>query len=61
MTLIKTTGNGLSYLAQLLKDKTKIVTRAIFWKIPHNSGKEDIALKIGRYTKTNFNLETLEC
>jgi hypothetical protein len=35
-----------------------VVTRAVFWKIPHDSGKEDIRLKIGRYKKTDvFDLD----
>lgn len=60
MTEIKTTTKGLKYLAEILKTKNKTITRAIFWKIPHNTDKEDIALKIGRYNKTSFNFETLE-
>lgn len=35
----------------LLKEKMKTNTKAVFWKIKHDSGKEDICLKIGRYTK----------
>lgn len=36
---------------KILHEKSTVITRAAFWKIPHNSGKEDVALKIGRYTK----------
>jgi len=38
-------------LARILRNKPSVVTRAVFWKIPHNTGKEDIRLKIGRYKK----------
>lgn len=38
-------------LARTLLNKKTVVTRAIFWKIPHDSGKEDIHLKVGRYKK----------
>ena len=61
MATIKTTQEGIGYLVGLLKDKTKTITRAIFWKIPHaNSQQEDIGLKIGRYNKNGFDPETLE-
>ncbi len=39
------------YLVATLKDKKTVVTKAIFWKIPHKSQKEDIHLKLGRYKK----------
>src|SRR5439155_5288280 len=39
-------------LARVLRDKPTVITRAVFWNIPHDSGKEDICLKIGRYKKT---------
>ena len=38
-------------LAKILLNKKTVVTRAVFWKIPHDSGKEDIRLKLGRYKK----------
>lgn len=61
MATIKTTQGGIGYLVGLLRDKTKTITRAIFWKIPHaNSQQEDIRLKIGRYNKNGFAPETLE-
>jgi hypothetical protein len=54
-----------SRLAKILLNKQTVITRSVFWKIPHDSGKEDIHLKIGRYKKgANFNEdevpETLE-
>ena len=39
-------------LARTLRIKPTVITRAVFWKIPHNSGKEDVCLKIGRYNKS---------
>jgi hypothetical protein len=52
-------------LARVLRMTQRVVTRAVFWKIPHNTPCEDVRLKIGRYVKPeNFNddeyLETLE-
>ena len=38
-------------LIRILKNSKKVITRAIFWKIPHNSREDEIALKIGRYNK----------
>lgn len=38
-------------LSKILRNKPRVITRAIFWKIPHNSGKEDVRLKLGRYIK----------
>lgn len=40
-----------SRLAKILLNKKTVITRSVFWKIPHDSGKEDIHLKIGRYKK----------
>ncbi|MDP8228830.1 MAG: hypothetical protein P9M15_05195, partial [Candidatus Electryoneaceae bacterium] len=36
---------------KVLRDKPNVITRAIFWDIPHDSPKEDVRLKIGRYRK----------
>jgi hypothetical protein len=49
-------------LARVLLDKPTVVTRAVFWSIPHHSGREDISLKIGRYKKPKkmFGRETPE-
>src|SRR3989339_2229820 len=61
MATIKKTDGGIEYLFGLLKEKAKTVTRAAFWKIPHeNSQQEDICLKVGRYNKNGFAPETLE-
>jgi hypothetical protein len=47
-----------SRLAKILLNKKTVVTRAVFWKIPHDSGAEDIRLKLGRYKKPpDFDLD----
>jgi len=49
-------------LIRILRDKKTVVTKAFFWKIPHDSGRVDIRLKVGRYKKRNnpFNPEVVE-
>jgi hypothetical protein len=39
-------------LARVLRNRPSVITRAVFWSISHDSGKEDINLKLGRYRKT---------
>ena len=41
-------------LAKILRIKPSVVTRAVFWKIPHHSKEEDIRLKLGRYKKPAY-------
>lgn len=36
-------------LITVLKRKKSVITRAFFWKIPHNSSEDEVNLKIGRY------------
>lgn len=60
MSTIRKTQNGIEYLFASLKEKAQTITRAVFWKIPHDTPQEDISLKIGRYNKTDFSPETLE-
>lgn len=38
-------------LAKVLRNKPSVITRAVFWKIPHNTQREDVRLKLGRYKK----------
>jgi hypothetical protein len=47
-------------LSTVLKRKRTVTTRAVLWKIPHDSGIEDIHLKIGRYKLTVDVEEVLE-
>src|SRR3954468_11751636 len=53
MEEVRRTRKGIEYLARALKEKWRVTPRAIFWKIPHSSGQEDISLKLGRYRRTN--------
>ena len=41
-----------SQMRKVLKTKPTVVTRAFFWKIAHNTPREDVCLKIGRYKKS---------
>lgn len=62
MATINRTKNGINYLLGVLKEKARTITRVAFWKIPHNTGKEDVCLQIGRFNKASgYNSETLEC
>lgn len=38
-------------LFRVLKEKATVVTRAGFWRIPHNTRDDEVSLKLGRYTK----------
>lgn len=40
-------------LIRILRVKQTVVTKAFFWKIPHDSGRIDVRLKVGRYKKPN--------
>ncbi|MFC1717889.1 Shedu anti-phage system protein SduA domain-containing protein [Candidatus Poribacteria bacterium] len=61
MKIIRTSREGLDYLAGILKEKPRTITRAVFWRIPHDTPREDIRLKIARYNRKDFNIEDLEC
>ena len=49
-------------LAKIIRDKPRVLTRAIFWKIPHNTSEDEVFLKLGRYNKPKgwLDSETLE-
>lgn len=47
-------------LAKVLRNRPSVVTRAVFWKIPHNTQQEDICLKLGRYKKPTGFVEAEE-
>jgi hypothetical protein len=36
----------------VLLTKPSVVTRAVLWSIPHHTEREDVSLKLGRYTKS---------
>lgn len=38
-------------LDTVLRNTFNVITRAVLWKIPHNSGQEDVRLKLARYKK----------
>jgi len=44
----------------VLKNKKTVITRAGFWKVPHNTREDDVYLKIGRYKKPKDWTETEE-
>lgn len=61
MKIVRQTKNGIGYLIGLLKDKPRVITRVVFWRIPHTTGKQDVCLKVGRYKKGDgFVPESLE-
>jgi hypothetical protein len=59
MTVVQKTFKGIDYLASVLREKQRVITRAVFWRVPHKSSAEEIHLKIGRYNREGFNRETL--
>lgn len=38
-------------LFTVLRDRPRVITRAAFWKIPHNTREDEVTLKVGRYNK----------
>lgn len=61
MTTIKKSEGGIDYLLCVLKEKPRVISRAALWRIPHRTPDvEDINLKIGRYNKSDFNVESVE-
>ncbi len=61
MRIVEATEKGIEYLRGVLKKKQSVVTRAVFWRIPHKEEKkEDICLKIGRYKTAGIGVEMLE-
>lgn len=53
MEEVRRTRKGIDYIAKVLKAKRTVTTRAVFWKIPHTTGRDDISLKLGRYRRTD--------
>jgi hypothetical protein len=52
---------GVAYLATILVEKKSVVTRAVFWRVPHDTSEQEVHLKIGRYDKSSFDAKTLAC
>jgi len=44
-------GSNIGALSKVLRDLPSVISRAVFWRIPHKSEKEDVRLKVGRYKK----------
>jgi Shedu protein SduA, C-terminal len=59
MRIVRKTQRGIDYLATVLREKQSVVSRAVFWRVPHNSGTETLCLKIGRYGRNGFEPEQL--
>ncbi len=38
-------------LFTVLRNRPQVITRAAFWKIPHNTREDEVTLKVGRYKK----------
>ena len=39
--------------SKVLREKPSVITRAVLWKIPHDTPRDDIRLKLGRYKKSD--------
>ncbi len=52
MEEVRRTKAGIDYIAKVLKLKSTVTTRAVFWKIPHRTAGDQISLKLGRYRRT---------
>lgn len=44
--------SGVGRVAKILRNKPTVVTRAVFWKIPHSTPRQDVRLKLGRYKRS---------
>ena len=64
MIEIKTSKDGIDYLRTILNERPMTITKAALFKIPHSDGREELSLKIGRYSKKkgifNITFEELE-
>jgi Shedu protein SduA, C-terminal len=47
----KVSKRGIAYVTAILRTTARTVTQAAFWKIKHESGREEIHLKLGRYNR----------
>lgn len=59
---MKVPASGIGVLSKVLRDLPTVISRAVFWRIPHKSQKEDVRLKVGRYKKPKetYNPEVVE-
>ena len=50
---VKKAQGGAEYISpKILKRNSKSITRALFWRVSHNSGDVEVCLKLGRYKYT---------
>src|SRR6516164_522458 len=61
MRIVQRSMKGVAYLATILVEKKSVVTRAVFWRVPHDTSEQEVHLKIGRYDKSSFDAKTLAC
>ncbi len=52
MEEVRRTRQGIDYIGKVLKTKKTVITRAVFWRIPHKTDQDSISLKLGRYRRT---------
>lgn len=59
---MKVPASRIGVLSKVLRDLPTVISRAVFWRIPHKSQKEDVRLKVGRYKKPKepYNPEVVE-
>jgi len=52
-TTIRTSRGGIDYLTLKLSETPRTVAEAVFWRIPHNTQRDEIRLRIARYAKAS--------
>ncbi|HTW90649.1 MAG TPA: Shedu anti-phage system protein SduA domain-containing protein [bacterium] len=51
MKLIKKPGSGIRSISKVLRDSPKVISKAVFFDIPHNTTQGDVRLMVGRFDK----------
>lgn len=51
---IVSSSGGIGRIEKILRETSTTQTKALFWQIPHASGKKDVSLKVGRYEKGSW-------
>lgn len=60
MEQVTETAKGIGRISAILQQTQQRVTRAVYWRVPHNTKPPELHLKIGRYLRRTFDLDTLE-
>lgn len=61
MKIVNTSKNGIDYVTGVLKEKKTVLTKVLFYKVPHNGQADDLSLKLGRYKKSGiFSVESID-